>query len=156
MSTAPGTGEQRAPGRTPGPDPGWTGAWAADAQRLFRMMQQAASDSRDDAHSRDDADGADGTDSAAGPAAAPPHATAAECRYCPVCQGLAMIRRSGPEVLDKVAEFAAGLAATLRAADRERPPPWDGDAAAPVDLTAQEPPHEIPVIPPAVRIDITD
>ena len=76
-----------------------------------------------------------------------------------------MFRRSGPDVLDRVAEFASGLAATLRAADRDRPPPEDtGDPAArgtadteTMDLRAAETAEpSIPVIPVTTRIDITD
>jgi hypothetical protein len=105
----------------------WDGPWAEDAHRLYgtfsgivqQVLEQAATGEP----------GADHSD---------------QCRYCPVCQAMAVVRRSGPEVLDRVAELASGLAATLRATG---PPPEEGPPEA-------APPPARP--PTTVRIDITD
>ena len=93
-----------------------TGPWSEDARRLFQMFQAAAE--------------------RAGPLTEDEHPP--ECRYCPFCQGVALLRRAGPDVLDVVSEFAAGLAASLRDESAGDPPP------APA-----EPPS-------TVRIDVTD
>lgn len=114
---------------------GWQGAWATDAQRLFQMLHQAA----DSARAGGEHD----------------HATAAECRFCPICQGLATFRRSGPEILDKIAEFASGLAATLRAVDRDRPSARESDHAQSAGLSDAGR-RANPVVPPTMHIDITD
>jgi hypothetical protein len=138
----------------------WSGPWADDAQRLLRMLTEAADPNPAQAHARTS------------------HATAAECRYCPLCQGMAIIRTSGPDILDRVAELAAGLAATLRAGPRAEPsdpsavpdpdpePDREADsthgqhADPPADPTPDgTDPGTVPArprIPPTVRIDITD
>lgn len=68
--------------------------------------------------------------------AAPPPAAAgrdgAECRMCPICQGLRLLRGSQPEVFEHLSDAAASLAAALRelltdaagshGAPRDRPP----------------------------------
>jgi hypothetical protein len=110
----------------PQPDPlAWTGPWADDARRLFRVLQGALDE------------------------AAPESAHSAECTYCPICRGVAVLRRAGPDVLDRVSDLAAGLAATLRTLEDEpgpEPGTWSADSAAPD-----------PAPPPStVRIDITD
>ena len=81
----------------PAPDPGrfagtppWTGPWADDAHRILRLFQGET-----------------------GPA----DEHAADCQSCPVCRGAAWVRRSGPEVLERIGELATGLAATLRDLD---------------------------------------
>ena len=104
--------------------PAWTGPWADDARRLFQLLQQAA-------------------EAGAEPGAGYEHPP--ECRYCPFCQGVALVRRAGPDVLDQVSEFAAGLAATLR-------------ATQPTEPTGYPPPGPTsPTGPPStVRIDVTD
>ena len=66
--------------------------WAADALRLLLGWQQAA-----------------------GPAGEQPPDHPPECRYCPVCQGLSVLRRVGPDVLDQISVLAEGLAEALRA-----------------------------------------
>lgn len=126
-----------------GPPP-WTGPWADDARRLFRMVQAAV----DDAGTQ--APGASGYEH-------PP-----ECLHCPFCQGVALLRRAGPDVLDQVSEFAAGLAATLRASPPDAPGTGPADPrTGPAD---GEPPGGRegdtiggPARPPStVRIDVTD
>jgi hypothetical protein len=99
--------------------------WAAEAQRLLTAFQEAAAAGGHVDHT----------------------ASAAECRYCPLCQGVAVLRRSAPDVLDRVAELAVGLAASLRASAPE-------DGPDEVDLTQ---PRPAPPRPPAFRrIDVTD
>jgi hypothetical protein len=83
----------------------------------------------------------------------------AECTWCPLCQALMLARRSGPELLDRVAEVAAGLAATLRQTQQgnpeqgnpERGHAQQGGEPAPEQ---QAPPRPDP--PATVRIDISD
>ncbi len=146
--------------------PPWTGPWADDARRLFQLLQSAA----------EQAGSASGRESAAresagqGPAE-PAGAESAqspgrsgnehspECLYCPFCQGVALLRRAGPDVLDQVSEFAAGLAATLRAA---QPAPDDPSAEpAGTSTAASSGPVDhgsnVRARPPStVRIDVTD
>jgi hypothetical protein len=46
---------------------------------------------------------------------------APECRACPVCRGITVLRQLGPDLLDQVARVATDLAATLREqADQDR------------------------------------
>ena len=113
--------------------PPWTGPWADDARRLFQVLQQAA-----------EAAGAE-------PEAGYEHPP--ECRYCPFCQGVALLRRAGPDVLDQVSEFAAGLAATLRAT---QPPEADDTSGEPSDETSANQTGAQTRPPSTVRIDVTD
>ena len=46
---------------------------------------------------------------------------AAECRYCPVCTAIALLRGDRPEVTGKLAEAGAALMAALRAAFEAHP-----------------------------------
>jgi hypothetical protein len=104
--------------------------WVADAARLFRSLRQAAEE-------------------AAGPRAADLLETAGhapECRACPVCQAVAVLRRSGPDVLDQISAFTAGLAASLRAASAS-------EAEAPAGPPEPAPPE---VLLRTERIDVTD
>jgi hypothetical protein len=39
---------------------------------------------------------------------------AAACRLCPVCQGIGLLRSVRPETVDRLADLAGALAATLR------------------------------------------
>ena len=125
----------------PEPEPlAWTGPWADDARRLFRVVQRAldegATESAESAHSP-------------------------ECTYCPLCRGVAVLRRAGPDVLDRVSELAAGLAATLRSLDDEpKTDPGTGPGApAEPGSTTGSPAGSTsgPARPPStVRIDVTD
>jgi hypothetical protein len=73
----------------------------------------------------------------------PPGTT--ECRYCPLCQAVALLRRSGPDLLDRLSEVAAGLAATLRASESGSSPDTSSQAAPrPAEPERTE------------RIDVTD
>lgn len=148
-SGAPGSfGKPDSSDEPTGPPP-WTGPWADDARRLFQVFQTTVEQLAEPV----DAD--------------QPHPP--ECRYCPLCRGVALLRQNGPDLLDQVAELAIGLAATLRAAT---PPPsssgsTDGDAD-PDDAT--EPTDADPSgrastgtrtgasprPPSTVRIDVTD
>jgi hypothetical protein len=125
-----------------GPEPGgdavtadpqspWTGPWADDARRIFAILQNH--DGRE-GHQATSADGS---------------SSSAECRSCPLCQGMALMRRSGPEVLDRVAELAAGLAATLRATTPEPTEPTE-----PADPT--EPASPSGRLPVTVPIDVSE
>jgi len=93
------------------------------------------------------------------PAEGAGHEHPPECRYCPFCQGVALLRRAGPDVLDQVSEFAAGLAATLRAT-RPDPGPAEPPAEAAPGTAADGPAPSranAPARPPStVRIDVTD
>ncbi len=64
--------------------------------------------------------------------APPPSADGAECRMCPICQGLRLLRGSQPEVFEHLSDAAASVAAALRellgdaarghGSPRDRPP----------------------------------
>lgn len=126
--------------------PPWSGPWADDARRLFQLLQTAVEQA-----------GAPG-DAAGATEGGPEHPP--ECRYCPFCQGVALLRRAGPDVLDQVSEFAAGLAATLRATAPDPGPSAEPDEGG----DGGEPPAgpvpggtSGPARPPStVRIDVTD
>jgi hypothetical protein len=100
--------------------PPWSSPWADDARRLFQLVQSAV----------EQAEAASGRESAE-----PEHPP--ECRYCPFCQGVGLLRRAGPDVLDQVSDFAAGLAATLRAA---QPPAAGTPAGAGFDKASADEP----------------
>ncbi|HEX7301632.1 hypothetical protein [Lentzea sp.] len=55
------------------------------------------------------------------------------CGWCPLCNGVALLRGDRSELASKAAEHAAGLVAVLRAALREpgAPPAADDDEPAP-------------------------
>ena len=40
--------------------------------------------------------------------------TPAACRLCPLCQGIALLRSVRPETVDRLADFASAVAASLR------------------------------------------
>ncbi|MFI7589463.1 hypothetical protein ACIB24_20555 [Spongisporangium articulatum] len=70
-----------------------------------------------------------------------------ECTWCPVCRAMRAARRSGPEVLERIAEIATGLAASLREQEAH-----EHD----VDVREEPEPVTVPDPPTTVRIDITD
>ena len=132
--------------------PPWTGPWADDARRLFQLLQTATEQAGSTAGEAGSGEGP----TAGGPGYEHPP----ECRYCPFCQGVVLLRRAGPEVLDQVAEFAAGLAATLRAtqpapADSSAEPPEAG-STGPSDGTEESKSNVRARPPSTVRIDVTD
>ncbi|HST85817.1 MAG TPA: hypothetical protein VLL08_29035 [Kineosporiaceae bacterium] len=142
------TGPERA---TPPP---WTGPWADDARRLFQLVQSAA-EQAGSASQPGSSPGSPASESTGEPG----HEHPPECKYCPFCQGVALLRRAGPEVLDQVAEFAAGLAATLRAT---QPAPADPSSESEAGSTgssdgpAEDRTNARPQPPSTVRIDVTD
>jgi len=88
----------------------------------------------------------------------------AECRWCPVCSGLAALRGRRPDLLEALADVLATAATTLRAqastqgtpsrpggsdaaADVPAPAASDPDAAAPPEMTVPQP-------APVQRIDV--
>jgi hypothetical protein len=65
-------------------------------------------------------------------------------------EGIAALRKAGPEVLDRVSELAAGLAATLRSLDLDPEPDVDPEPGV-------DPLESAPGLPPStVRINVTD
>ena len=142
MSAAPN--EPEAPEAPEAPP--WTGPWADDARRLFHLFQTATETVG--AALAEEATGAGATSSA--PGEHPP-----ECRYCPLCQGVALVRRAGPDVLDQLAEFAAELAATLRATQPAADQP-SGAASTPATRSPTESPNEPPAEPPTGPLAGTD
>lgn len=52
--------------------------------------------------------------------------TPVACKLCPVCQGIALIRSVRPETVDRLADFAAAVASSLRdmAAQSRGSGPW--------------------------------
>jgi hypothetical protein len=123
---------------------GWAGtagaAYAASAAHDHAAHDHAAHD-RDPHHPHpaDGTDGTDGTDGDEGSDAAgggrargaegsPLHGTsrcescgaengvgqAVACQLCPLCQGIALVRSVRPETVDRLADLAGAIAATLR------------------------------------------
>jgi hypothetical protein len=125
--------------------PPWTGPWADDARRLFQLLQTAV----------DHAGSPSGAGESADSAERPGYEHPPECRYCPFCQGVVLLRRAGPDVLDQVSEFAAGLAATLRATQPPAADPEDAPTGA-FDGSADDRTNARPRPPSTVRIDVTD
>jgi hypothetical protein len=86
------------------------------------------------------------------PAAGRPDAGAtadhsAECRWCPLCTGLAALRGRRPDILEALADVLAGAATALRTSARTTPdgsdagrPPDAPATGVPTDATA--PPEE--------------
>jgi hypothetical protein len=122
----------------------WSGPWADDARRLFELLKGAAAQA---------GAGPAGNQGDSAGEAGPEHSP--DCRYCPLCQGMAALRRSGPDVLDRLAEVAAGLAATLRATEAgpraAQQPRSEAEPDSRTDSTSAAPRP-----PSTVRIDITD
>lgn len=54
-------------------------------------------------------------------APAAPHEAAAECRYCPFCQALSVVRGAQPELVEQVTEAATSLFAALKGAVESQP-----------------------------------
>jgi hypothetical protein len=84
------------------------GSVAEEAARLLAALQERVGPVRRD-------DGAD---------------AAGECRYCPVCQALAAVRTTNPEVTEHLAAAAAELVDAWRAARTSRSP---RESAAPAE-----------------------
>ncbi|MCP2256715.1 hypothetical protein LX15_000398 [Streptoalloteichus tenebrarius] len=59
------------------------------------------------------------------------------CGWCPVCQGLAVLRGERPEVASRITEQVAGLLATLRSVVEQAP--TGGRRQEPEERTAPEP-----------------
>jgi hypothetical protein len=60
----------------------------------------------------------------------------AECRWCPVCTGLAALRGRRPDLLEALADVLTTAATTLRAQASSSPHPGGSDAAADVPAPA--------------------
>ncbi len=101
---------------------GWAAAAAAEAPGVER---HSASDGPGTAHS-----GADDSQ---------------DCRFCPVCQGLAALRRAHPQAVEHLEAALTSLLAAVR------------ELAAAQPAQADWPPGGRPTSPPTVeRIDISD
>ena len=75
--------------------------------------------------------------------AAPDHS--AECRWCPLCTGLAALRGRRPDLLEALADVLAGAATALRTTARTTP---DGsDAGRQPDAPATGVPADAPAPP---------
>ena len=102
---------------------------------------------------------------------------APECRACPVCRGIAVLRQLGPDLLDQVARVATDLAVSLREQaeqarqqDLQRDPPQDPQHDPQRDQRESPPAGRTPdaaprwwgrppgagELPRTERIDITD
>ncbi|WP_240977166.1 hypothetical protein [Knoellia koreensis] len=67
---------------------------------------------------------------------------AISCQVCPVCQGIALLRSVRPETVDRLADLAGALAATLRdiaAQGREASPPPGAESARSSGSRARRP-----------------
>ena len=98
----------------------------------------------------------------ASPVESPAADHSAECRWCPVCTGLAALRGRRPDLLEALADVLSTAATTLRAqaatadptpggsdapADAPAPAASEPDAAAPPETTVNHP-------APVQRIDV--
>ena len=119
-----------------------------EALRLLDVLQAA----------RPAADGSPGPSTAPGPDAAAPGAhTGGECAICPVCRGIAYLRRADPDAVDRIAGAVADLGSALRdllGADRPT-----GPAGRPPDdaqgETGDVPGGQVQHVD-VQRIDVTD
>jgi hypothetical protein len=94
-----------------------------------------------------------------GPDATADHGT--DCRWCPLCAGLAALRGRRPDLVEALADVLAGAAAALRATASSTPDGGGSDVGADAGAPATEPtvPPEEPVPHPArtptvQRIDV--
>jgi hypothetical protein len=86
---------------------------------------------------------------------------AAECRWCPLCAGLAALRGRRPDLLEALADVLAGAATALRTTARTAPDGSDAGTDAGTATPAPEPntppeetvPHPAPA-PTAQRIEV--
>jgi hypothetical protein len=110
--------------------PSSIGSVAEEAARLISAMAAMAGSSDDPSQDDDPSEGP--SPYAGGPAQEPRppeppetsracstcggvnDATPVACRLCPLCQGIALLRLVRPETVDRLADFAAALAGTLR------------------------------------------
>jgi hypothetical protein len=106
------------------------GGWASSTQAGYAARSAPSAASRaEDGSEEDGAGQADGSPSPAGGTAsrAGTHETRCEscgaengmgqaitCQLCPVCQGIGLLRSVRPETVDRLADLAGALAATLR------------------------------------------
>jgi hypothetical protein len=101
-----------APSPDPGPDPGRY-ADGTDAKRYAggRAREPGPSGAPEASQAPDPRDCASGvTCSTCGEGDGTPSA----CRLCPLCQGIALLRSVRPETVDRIADFASAVAASLR------------------------------------------
>jgi hypothetical protein len=89
------------------------------------------------------------------PAAGPDHA--AECRWCPLCAGLAALRGRRPDLLEALADVLTNAAGALRTTARTTPDGSDAAPGAPAPEPTAPPeetvPHPAPT-PTVQRIDV--
>jgi hypothetical protein len=81
-----------------------SGTFAEESAKLVEAVQQWASRSRSAAESL----------AAQGDSQAEGH-QGPECKICPICQGLALVRNAKPEVIEHLADAATALAAAFSA-----------------------------------------
>jgi len=107
-------------GPNPSPDPYAEGAPRGSASSGAPGAWRGA-DHRDDP--------SDGTCSACGGEKA---GTPVACKLCPLCQGIALLRSVRPETVDRLADFASAVAASLRdvATQARASGPGSADGAA--------------------------
>jgi len=104
------------------------GSPAEEAAKLFEAIQQSlaagtATARADDPLAERDPEDVVPTARHAGP----------ECRICPVCQALALLRGSRPEVYEHLAAAMLSLAAALRAAVESSEREWAAGGRPPVE-----------------------
>jgi hypothetical protein len=127
-------------GAGPAADPAAAAA-AADAAAAAAAADDADDPGRDDP-GRDDHAGEGATPHATGDqpghcahcGAANGAGTALTCQWCPVCQGLGLLRSVRPETLERLADLAGTLAVALRdvaTRGRQGPGPRDGTGPGP-------------------------
>lgn len=76
---------------------------------------------------------------------------AADCRWCPLCAGLAALRGRRPDLVEGLADLLTTAATVLRASTAP-PAEADPDGRVPAEPVEEEP--ERPAPPPVQRIDV--
>ena len=79
---------------------------------------------------------------------------AAECRWCPLCAGLAALRGRRPDLLEALADVLTSAAGALRTTARTTPDDSPAAPGAPEPEPAAPPEEAVPRPAPVQRIDV--
>lgn len=102
------------------------GPWLDDARRLLALLATGGAEPGGTAGGTAAGDQTGGRTDGAHPP---------ECTWCPLCQLLRLARQASPDLLERVAETATAMAATIRAGQAAGGEPEPGPAAEPPPAT---------------------
>jgi hypothetical protein len=88
--------------------------------------------------------------------AGPPADHGAECRWCPLCAGLAAVRGRRPELLEALADVLAGAATALRTTAGATPGGSAAASGAPAAQPTVPPEEPVPYPAPAITVQRID